>query len=291
MGLDVYLKYSKDFDDAKAREEEYEERITELWNNICGKDTKYEDVSEEDKELYREQARLVAAELNLGEYGVATSVVDVNPPQNFNGYEPPEDHIFQIGYFRSSYNSAGINSQSRVHGFMSLYDIFPEAEGADEYHLKIDWEAALERAEAAIESIKEAGLKRPGNIFVVEVSSLRPDSEITDEASAIAAYREHYMRWGRNANNDMWSNSNYSNNEGYFAPKGMNVKALIVGTRSFLGQQIPATYAICEQPEEDDGDQFDYFAWAQEAYEMVKLTIEYVLAQDDPENYRLAWSA
>jgi len=56
------------------------------------------------------------------------------------------EHLFKIGYFRSSYNSGGINRVANRYSLLDLYDIFDP----HSYTFIPDWADAMKKCEAAI---------------------------------------------------------------------------------------------------------------------------------------------
>src|SRR5690348_14525919 len=102
MGLDVYLK-------------KYKEPVAAVLERV----KQYEDspLHESEDEGAEGQLATLATELKLGEYGDPESEYIENNSAQF-----PE-HMFKIGYFRSSYNSGGINSVLRGYGIPDLYGI------------------------------------------------------------------------------------------------------------------------------------------------------------------------
>jgi len=104
MGLDVYLYRCADRAKAKALEEQYETESSAIWEAITG-DRKYEECSDAEKDEARAQTKALAERLGLGEWGDNPACEKVELPST-----KYPDHYFKVGYWRSSYNGAGINS-------------------------------------------------------------------------------------------------------------------------------------------------------------------------------------
>ena len=62
------------------------------------------------------------------------------------------EHMFKIGYFRSSYNGGGINSVLDSLGFGGLYWIF---DNKDQYEFAPDWEKSLKRVREVLDKFRE----------------------------------------------------------------------------------------------------------------------------------------
>lgn len=295
MGLDVYLKVCDDWEDSIARTDEYERLSEENYatakREVGLEGVDYNDMTKEQRDEYFGRAgelnEPLRERLGLEEYGEDPGLRSAEIPNDFKGFVHPgrEEHIFELGYFRSSYNGSGINNLAGAHGFPSLYDLFPEANNHDEYYLAPDWEQALARTESAIERLKQIMAERPDNVRVTEVSmnAFIGPPEVNSEEDALKIYYGEAEKWkGQEA--DPWFGSGYTNRDGMFDSEGVRVKGVIPGFREFMGNKIPCTYVIIEN------DEYDPISWCLKAYEMVKLTIEYVLEQEDTSKFRLAWS-
>jgi hypothetical protein len=140
MGLDVSLYRYRNLAKTLQLEKEYENRSALIWKEGDGR--KYEDIPDAEKEANRAALKVVADELGLDEYGSAGDSMR-------EAIELPSatypDHLFKIGYLRSSYNDGGINRLLDIAVGRDLYWVFGrEREGA--YHFVPDWQAARERA-------------------------------------------------------------------------------------------------------------------------------------------------
>lgn len=204
------------------------------------------------------------------------------------------DHYFKVGYFRSSYNNAGINSVARKLGLPSLYDLFDES--GDDYHIKVNWVNSLAKVQAAIEEWRKKAQK-VGNykVIAVDPSMIKMAEEYdktfkvpTNEGQALELFLDHLEKRGSND-----SFNSYSSREGHFflnSSVKLRLKALINGYQESWKGSIPGIYAICEV-EDENGEKEDQLDWYIQALEIVQETIAYVLAQPDPDKYILAWSS
>jgi len=252
MGLDVHLY--KCADKAEAA------RIEALYETEC--DALYK----ADANTAYEKARAVAKGLGLDDWGCHPARLGVREP---SAQYP--SHLFDMGYFRSSYNPRGINQVLRRVGVPDLYDIFG---AGDKYELTPDWGASKVRAEQAIEALKAYMASDIGHFNVITVAArpmLGPASPRTpyDALQAFAEERKRAPAFP----------DGYSSGRGEFWPKGTTIYAAIPG-QTVLGE--PALHLVCE----DNG-----LDWYLQALEIVLETIDYVLAQPDTDDYYLMWSA
>jgi hypothetical protein len=258
MGLDIYLYKYQDFDQTAETEAKYEEFSESLWE---GKE--YDEMSQEEKDSLREKEKEFAAGIGLNEWGediVGKSRIEF-PHPNY-----PEHH-FQIGYFRSSYNSSGIERILRNLGLPTMYDVFQKDD--EEYAFRPDWQDALMRVTQLISLFKEKGSYRVHTVS----ANMFSEPDIKSESAALAAFvnelnREHKF------------DSNYSNKTGeFYMTEPMKVLAMIPG-KSTLFRERDCIYVVTES---DD-------SWYEQALEIIKATCEHVLAQEDKEKYYLHWS-
>lgn len=180
-------------------------------------------------------------------------------------------HLFKVGYFRSSYNSSGIDSVLETIGVPTLYHIFGVKNDSDVQ--KPNWEKALEEVRKAIKLLKEKKETTEGSHYALQISHYETPA-VRSEKDAIRVFKSHYERpdptFGA-----------YSNTEGFFSPKEpLAVKGVVHGA-SILKK--PAVYLIIENKERLD--------WYIQALEIVEETIQYVLSQPSPKSYTLYWSA
>ena len=285
MGLDIYLYRHENFDEAQRREQEYEEKSEAIWDEIqAGRS--YEGLSESEKDRAREGVAVLAREMGLGSYGEALPPLKEKIERDDERFP---DHLFKIGYFRSSYNDGGIDHVlGNALGKQALYWIFAPEE-TDLGPFVPDWMAARERARA-LRSEWESYLDAHGSYRVLEVSSnpfVDPKDLIAkDEGSALALFL-HMKEKNAGREGSGW----FSNRDGhYFLSEPARVRALLVGTRESYMAKIhnqemlePAVYAIY------DADRAD-MEWYTQALQIVEETCRWVLDTGEPEKYVLSWS-
>ena len=257
MGLDIYLKYYKNFNKTKKSEKEYEDFSDNLWNEAG----EYDDLSQNKKDEIREKIKKFSKELGLGEYGSDeknTKTIEIPHP------EYPE-HYFKIGYFRSSYNDGGIEHILRNYNLPTLGDIINPS---DDYCFQPNWKLVLEKINKLIKDLKEVGSYR---VHCTMASIFESETKIKDEKEALKVFTHEL---GKNID------YNYSNRDGEFSiNEPLKVLALIPGTYSIL-RETPCVYVITEGNNE----------WYIQALEIIKDTCNYVLQQKDKQKYYIHWS-
>lgn len=262
MGLDVYLHRFDDFDDAMRRERLYEAESEEIWS-FGGRG--YDDLTDAEKDAARTATDAIAARLGLGKYGEGYSDKVERPSAKY-----PE-HYFKIGYFRSSYNESGINRVLRNLGVPDLYAVFAVDDGHEAY-ISPDWHDALERATAVLCGYNDAVARDGGRLFATFVGDKIFQSAKSPE-EAIQIYRRvaaepHGCGAFSNRDGDFW------------LKKPLPILAAIPAEH----YSRSGAYLIGRYPAGDD----DFY---RQAIEIVIETIEWVLAQPSPEQFKLAWSA
>lgn len=270
MGLDVYLyHYTKPADLVEAENERVEAEALAAWSAAKG-ERDYSQLTDADRD------ECLAAQSAVYERNgwVKGKYSHSNPAARC--IEQPSakhpDHMFKVGYFRSSYNEGGIERVLANNGVPGLYAIF--GVGDDDYRVTPNWTEALRRARVALAEFqaKNDGLSvqevRSG---VISRHGGGPQSAADALISARIELSKEDKPFGGNA---------YSNARGDFFPgEPQQVVAIIQGKPGFLGTGV---YLITK------GDGLD---WYEQALEIVVETCEYVLAQPDPQNYVLHWSA
>lgn len=261
MGLDVYLYKVDDYEKMRRLEAEGEERETAIWKEYG----EYDDFTDAQKEQAR--ARIAAMRNGLGLTGDYGGYPEEKIEVNSAAYP---DHIFKIGYFRSSYNGGGINSFFDRIGLPDLYELFGVSR--DEQDLT-NWEAARPRVVDCIAAYKqkmEAGII---DCFDVSANMFSSGGEPENESDAIALYKKETA--GEHSF-DAWSSR-----AGVFYPKGIECVGFIPGIK----YGSPCTFVMYKMRQ----DSMEYYL---HALEIVLETIDYVLAQPDRDKfcYYLSWS-
>ena len=264
MGLDVYLNRYSDHAKAKANEEAYDKYSTQLWDFVESLTGDAKDKATED---VREKLKVKAAELGLNDWG--SDVTYCEKIEKDSVLHP--DHYFKIGYFRSSYNGSGINRVLEDLGIPTLYDIF---EPNDEYEFQPNWSKALGVVEKCIKLMKK---DKGYRVETVSANMFAPDDVPTSPAAAMEIFKDEQKKNSKNKNFLCYSNKN---GEFYLDNDGMKVHGLIPG-KDFMSR--PCTFIIYQNQEASK--------FYLQALEIVKETIQFVLAQEDPQNYYLSWSS
>lgn len=262
MGLDVYLKKCNDLAGAKAREKLCSEYEDELWGLAGG----WEKASEEEKELIRARVKIRQEELNLGEYGEANEIEGIELDSKLH-----PDHMFKIGYLRSSYNAGGINSVLERIGCPTLYDIF---EPGDEYNFTPDWVQAQARVTVAIDMLTQAMGSEFAKYDVTTVTNMSGLGGVRDAGDALAVFKDQMQKKQGN------SFTAYGCREGDFWLDGITICGVIPNS-GFGG----GVHLITRN---DSGE--DNLKFYKDALEVTKEMIDFVLADPNPNTYYLSWS-
>ena len=255
MGLDVYLRRYEDFEGTTSRSQIAEEEAEAVWNEYPS----YETMTGSQKEEARERGEAVYAKYGFGNWGEISEseAQSVELPSRTN-----PDHLFKIGYWRSSYNDGGINSVLARQIGMTLYDIC-EVENNHDYEFQLDWEAVIENCQEAI-----AKLEALPNYDVITFRNFLNKTHSAEEALSI---------FRKEATKKSFFGSGYSNGHGdFFHESPLTVLAVMPGERGDVH--------LITQTEEGT-------AFYVEALKIIIETCEYVLSQPDREKYYVTWSS
>lgn len=261
MGLDIYLYYIKDRDEMRRKEEIFKESSGKIWAAVGGENN----VSPDQRNEVLKALDVLGENLGVDRWGNSTELVKIEEPSSVY----PE-HLFKIGYFRSSYNDSGFE---RVLGNLGVGNLSYIFDPGDQYEFRPDWKRALEK------TITELALLRTKPPLRCYQMRSDPKTEEINPPEAMEIY-ERVM----DSNKMRGYLGNFSNRDGDFFPvEPMKVRALIRGmTRCFFtGVLEPCVNVVYEV---DDNKYYE------EALEIVKETCEWVLAKEDPQNYYLRWS-
>jgi len=192
MGLDVYLKWYDDYDAVQAKESAASKKSEEIWAEY----PKYDECTEEQKNEARDRIHEWNRDHGVDEWGSVDDEGQAKRIEEPSTIDP--DHMFKIGYFRSSYNDGGLNSimQEQLGG-RDLYWVFQPPEDR-EYCFCPDWAIARGRINQLVSEWKE---KLEDGCFSVlesrynEFSGPLPESPIKTEEAALAAFEEEYKRF------------------------------------------------------------------------------------------------
>ena len=280
MGLDVLMYHCNDRPAAKALEEKYEQAIEPLWAEICDPHGNWKNLAQVEKDArykrYEAEKKRVALEMGLDDDGGFPGVKKIE--QKSDKY--PE-HYFKIGYFRSSYNSGGINSVLSRYGLPDLGYIM---DGDGEYEFAPDWKASRERAADVLNRLRAV---EHGDIDILTVSP-NPFNPPDEFPGSIEAARQIVVQALKQERGEGALKS-FSNSHGEFFLDGLQVIAMLPGredsfTKTLYGHAMPCTYVAYRRPTADRD-------WYTQALEIVIETCDYVLAKADPQNYYLHWSS
>lgn len=265
MGLDVYLYQYSDFKKAKANEKVYDDYSTRLYDTLDGIED--DEILKTAKAGIREKLEEKAKELGLGEWG--EDITYTTKIEQDSVLHP--EHYFKIGYFRSSYNDSGINGILRNLGIPDLYDIFEHDN--DEYEFQPNWSFALDIVQESIQLLKK---DKGYRVESVAANMFSPDDVPVTPAAALEIFHKQLQEKGKSKAMLCYSNRH---GEFYLDNAGLKVHGMIPGKDMF---QRPCTFIIYKPK-----DANKYYL---QALEIVKETIEYVLAQKNPQEFYLRWS-
>lgn len=278
MGLDVYLQKCPDLAAAEAAQKKASEEVQAVWE-ATGKS--YDDMSGEEREVARRRGKEINKENGCDDDGRHLSIENVEAVES----KIDPEHMFKVGYFRSSYNGSGFERVMKRIGLPTLHDIFDNDQGED---VCPDWDVALVNVNRAIVGYK-AHLDSPMGKF--SVSEIRPiwDQGVANEQEALAAFAAQ-LATERGPDWDC-----YCNGIGEFMISGLKVHAII--TKKYEQTKsanpilhilnTPSVFMIYEKAPLPAGKE----DWYLTALRIVRETIDFVLAQPDPKSYYLAWSA
>lgn len=257
MGLDIYLyRYDKPIEEIKKLEEEYERKSDENWKRFEG--IKYDKITEEQRSSARKIDKNIEKELGLGEYGKHPDKVEIY--ENSSKYP---DHLFKVGYFRSSYNDSGFNSIMRNLGLQSLDEIIGYT---GEYEFEPNWNQVKINAWNVINQLnkKDYILKS----FFVGKNPYSDKCPANSQKQAIKITQDELDR-------EQFFKGGYSNINGEFFPEGLEIVGL-VPTAEYGGTGVTVIHKTSND-------------WYIQALEIVIETCEYIV--NNPGTYRLHWSS
>jgi hypothetical protein len=271
MGLDVYLYRCEDRAKAKAAEKADEEYSDKVWQGVK-KSKDYSELTDKERTQVRELINVYRQTNNLDEYGGSNLAEKIEKDSVID----PE-HYFKIGYFRSSYNGGGFDAVMNRLGLATLWEIFDAHDG----EFTPDWHQALDNVNHAIKSFEKYLNSDLAKYDVMEIqASPSTHVEINNEQDALKIFSEELKN---NKQRPKGFGGSYSNHAGkFFLDKDEAVKAVafIPGKAKFMGDK--SVYVVYETD--------DKYMWYLRALKIVRETIQYVLAQKDPQNYYMYWS-
>lgn len=271
MGLDIYLYEYDDFAATRAAEQEYEQISEKIWDKF---DLKYEHMTDAQKNECRDEAAAVATRMGLGEYGEDEAR---KRKIELDSKTDPK-HLFKIGYFRSSYNEGGINSQMDTAIGKDLYWVFDRTRD-DDYEFRPDWARVKARALQCVEQWKAKFPDgKPLRVMRIETRMGFTESPKIDAADALNIVQK--MIAERKPDNDF--GNCFSNRDGLFLldEEPIHFLAFIPGLA--FGRD-PCVYGVYR-------DDAEGVAWYWNALNIIAETCDYVLSQPDPQKFYVHWS-
>lgn len=268
MGLDVGLYKIADIKDYEVKTGQYNKKSEELWNKATknGAIT----ISDEEKQDMHSKLDKFAEKLGLmkgGDYKEQERI-------EINSKKYPE-HMFKIGYFRSSYNEGGLNSVLDKIGIKGLYYVF---DPNDKYMFVPNWDEALLRIDEILDEINKFK-NTPISEYSVASVSFNWAKNI-DEKDALVLFEKELKEYNGKGF------GSYSNNVGeFYLDKPLQVAGVIQHKKDdmkecFLNEN--KTFLIYKVDK-------DFYDWYIQALMIVKETIEFVIATREQEKYVLSW--
>lgn len=273
MGLDVSLYHFENFEKAKELEDRYSKASEGIWEKVGG-GKEYDEMTEAEKKEAREKRDSLKKTLGLDRNGDVKDKTEIR----VNSALYP-DHYFKIGYFRSSYNSGGINSVMESLGLFSLYDIFPEANFRGPYYILPDWEQAGARVTFTLGKFKALLNSKAADYDTTWIQDSPHTTRMESAKEALRKFHERREEWEKEKTPfDSWEGK-----DGYFSLKEpLKVAAAMYGTS--CNGMFKGVYLIHKVSK-------DSFEWYYHALEIVQETIQHVLKHPKPGKYVLGWSA
>lgn len=278
MGLDIYLYKHLRHKESKKKEEKYNKYSDAEWEKFA-KGREYNTIPESELKEHQEKKKKYALSLGLSEWGDD----DKNKKSIEKNSKKYPDHMFKIGYCRSSYNPGGINHVLSDLIGEDLYSIFDRT--GDEYEFLPDWVGVRGRAKESLKlmdkKLEEMGpyrvMKSDHNMFDMD----KQMDAVPDASTALDKFME--VRSKHSKADDF---GNFSNGIGeFFLKTPLKVAAIIPGScKELFGTgKAPCQYIIYE----DEGS----YEFYHQALEIVVEMAEWVLKQKNPELYYVHWSS
>lgn len=281
MGLDVSLYKCPNPKRAVALENAYEKELDALY-------TTFNQIQEHHVPTQEETDKFDADREKLREKYEIDGWHHRSRVQFHHDSKTNPEHLFKIGYMRSSYNSGGINSVARVFGLPDLYDIFDVTN--DEYEQFHDWDTVYTDLKAAIVQWRAHADSPMGKYTIM---TFRPNFERSSWAKssqeALEVFNQEYLKNKTEIDKDEWRRSGWHSKYGHFYPEPLKVSAIIAKSwdpkkpASFLANS-PETFLIIER------DNNDTLEWYIQALEIVQEMVEMILEQPDKNDFYMSWS-
>lgn len=304
MGLDVYLYRLNDGHTRKeldAKKEAHEEAVEAPWKRFEEADIRYDDIPEDEK-LAASEASDAARKKFPDPEG---TYIGYNEKKRESEYDYSQaiasrvveksrkypDGMFEIGYWRSSYNDAGINHVLKDMGLPDLYDVVFEngRDDQESYYVWPMWANIRRRAQELLDQYDQEQMRRRGH-RVIEV---RHDFVADDAPSDPAAAMEIFL-----AEQDALAEQkkpflDYGNRYGefHFGDYRPEIVAMIPGKSSRSYGNGVSTYLVVRDKQLQDDEFIDEDDGYRKSIEVVIETAQYVLDSGAPEQFYFHWSA
>lgn len=290
MGLDVNLFKCPDAKRALELEERYEQELEALYAHFSALEKKKVVTVADEEEL--NQTRL-----NLKKkYGIEDYHHSSIETIHFDSKTQP-DHLFKIGYLRSSYNEGGINNVLATFGMPTLYDIFNVT--GDGYYQYPNWEEVRKSCLEVIEMFEKYMASPMGKYGI---TTFRPllKSGATSSDEALEIFNQELLKYQESVKaheelvklnpkrKDFPPFGSYMCKAGnFYLDEPLKVYGVVHhqdnpdAKKWFLAG--PATYLIVERDPANN-------EWYLTALKITLEMIDYVLADPHPEHFFLGWS-
>jgi len=315
MGLDIYLYHSPNYQSCREAEEDFRTREYTIEKDFL-EDAKVADVKDLPGSKKLELDNIIEGlrkEYGVDEYGESSDEEQecISLPSEKHGNE----HLFKIGYFRSSYNGGGINNQCSRLGVGDLYTVFQKDrldDDNDGYYRAPDWEDAKDQVKIIIDDLKEMkkGVRGTVSVQCVEIHPDRIFTELggievqkpeawfqekmkeeirfkdgahTDCQEALDTFVDQHDKHTDPVTMKTKGFGSFSCGAGtFYLDEPIKVKAMIPGvTKHYTGAYLPCVYLVYES---------DTVDWILSSFEIVEETIDYVLSEGDGDDFYLGWS-
>lgn len=272
MGLDVYLvRYPDGVQESLETQREFNRRRDALTKKLR---KKYLGDADGFPSALRDKALELADELETDAFGEPLNAEEITLDSKLY----PE-HLWKIGYFRSSYNVSGFDSVVSRWVPWSLGTAFNNP--MMEYLHYPDWDQCLSRTKHMRDEIL-AHIENKGahSVFTEPVFSATGDTVGRDPTSALNLFYERVEKDKQYKDHPL-SASRYSCSDGFFCHnQPLEVAALVKGV-DFMGD--PCIHVIYELSD----SMLDYYT---QATEIAVETCEWVLNTGRQDEYLLHWS-
>lgn len=282
MGLDIYLSEFDDYEKAKALDKAHDEESEGLWAKVVGEGIKYEEASEAQKDAYGKALKACSVKYFGKPKGDEVYARNPHDKKIERDSKKHPKHMFKIGYLRSSYNGGGFNNVCRrmLNGKAGegLYYIFEHDDKVCEF--KPDWEQALARAKEVRDALKAED--KGYDVFKVSANAFKP-SDVSDAKQARKIFEAELAR------RDGGGMDSYSNVHGeFYLGKPIEVMGVIPGYEEFLGRNIPCSYIVYKQGQEDPDRGV---RWYIDALDVIIEMCEWAIKYKNKDKLYMYWSA